>query len=532
MDMEKKPPVSALQADEHRFAIILGAGAAGIIQGCSFIREKVLPLEEFHILDRNGAYGGVWWRNTYPGAACDIPSHEYQISWALNPYWSRTFAPQPEIREYFESVALRYHLDKSTTFNTEIVGATWDDSRLLWLVETIDLKTDTRKIWSCHVLISAAGAFTVPKKANVPGIDTFKGEQWHSIDWPKKADLRDKTVAVIGTGPSACQFIPNIYPDVKSLIVYQRSPGHVLPRVDTISGWFKKFLFANFPFTMRLHRWFLMKKDEILRKRIFNPNSWLHKQVIAMTKKHLYNQVKDETLRQKLESNDVFGCKRPMILDNYFPIFSNDNVELVTDSVTEITEEGIISMDAKTGDETERKTDVLIWGTGYNPVDFGLPVPTRGRTGQLLAEKYQPELQSLYGVAVDDFPNYFNFLGPNSSSFETSVMELFELQAHHTCLVTEFLFKKNVGSFRYAIMPKEERVTEWTLSLRPGQAKLPPANPLCRSYYRSKIGHVYRFPYPYWIYKALIAKIDFKRDWVLLQNRIGQKDVQILEFVE
>ncbi|EDN96094.1 hypothetical protein SS1G_12300 [Sclerotinia sclerotiorum 1980 UF-70] len=434
MDMEKKPPVSALQADEHRFAIILGAGAAGIIQGCSFIREKVLPLEEFHILDRNGAYGGVWWRNTYPGAACDIPSHEYQISWALNPYWSRTFAPQPEIREYFESVALRYHLDKSTTFNTEIVGATWDDSRLLWLVETIDLKTDTRKIWSCHVLISAAGAFTVPKKANVPGIDTFKGEQWHSIDWPKKADLRDKTVAVIGTGPSACQFIPNIYPD-----------------------------------------------DEILRKRIFNPNSWLHKQVIAMTKKHLYNQVKDETLRQKLESNDVFGCKRPMILDNYFPIFSNDNVELVTDSVTEITEEGIISMDAKTGDETERKTDVLIWGTGYNPVDFGLPVPTRGRTGQLLAEKYQPELQSLY---VDDFPNYFNFLGPNSSSFETSVMELFELQAHHTCLVTEFLFKKNVGSFRYAIMPKEERVTEWTLSLRPGQAKLPPANPLCRSYYR------------------------------------------------
>ncbi|KAF7864004.1 hypothetical protein EAF04_006969 [Stromatinia cepivora] len=256
------------------------------------------------------------------------------------------------------------------------------------------------------------------------------------------------------------------------------------------------------------------------------------KKVIAMTKNHLHNQIKDETLRRKLESKDVFGCKRPMVLDNYFSIFTKDNVELVTDAVIGITEEGIIFKNAETGDEIERKIDVLIWGTGYNPVDFGLPVPTRGRTGQLLAEKYQPELYSLYGVAVDDFPNYFNFLGPNSSSFETSVMELFELQAHHTCLVTEFLFRKNVGSFRYAIMPKEERVTEWTLSLRPGQATLPPANPLCRSYYRSKIGHVYRFPYPYWKYKALIAKIDFKRDWVLLQNRIGQKGVQISEFAE
>ncbi|KAI9648084.1 FAD-binding monooxygenase boa2 [Ciborinia camelliae] len=422
--------VAALQADEHRFAIILGAGAAGIIQGCSFIREKVLPLEEFQILDRNGAYGGVWWRNTYPGAA-------------------------------------------------------------------------------------AAGAFTVPKKADVPGIDAFKGEEWHSIDWPKDADLKGKTVAVIGTGPSACQFIPRIHPEVKSLIVYQRSPGHVLPRNDFVSGWFRKFLFGNFPFTMRCYRWLLMKKDEVLRKRIFNPESWLQKKVISMTKDHLHKQIKDETLRRKLESKDVFGCKRPMILDNYFPIFTKDNVELVTDSVTEITENGIISKDAETGLETERKTDVLIWGTGYNPVDFGLPVPTRGRTGQLLAEKYQPELFSLYGVAVDDFPNYFNFLGPNSSSYETSVMELFELQAHHTCLVTQFLFQKNVGSFRYAVMPKEERVRDWTLSLRPGQAKLPPANPNCRSYYR---------------YKALIAKIDFKRDWVLLQNRIGQRDVQISEF--
>ncbi|EMR86758.1 putative flavin-containing monooxygenase protein [Botrytis cinerea BcDW1] len=446
-------PIETLQADEHRFAIILGAGAAGIIQGCTFIREKTLPLEEFQILERQSAFGGVWWKNTYPGAACDIPSHEYQISFALNPYWSRTFAPQPEIQKYFEDVALQYELHKSTTFNTEIVEAKWDDSRLLWLVETTDLTTGDTKLWSCHVLIGALGAFTVPKKAPVKNVDAFKGEEWHSVDWPKNANLRGKTVAVIGTGPSACQFIPNIYPEIK-----------------------------------------------------------------------------DDNLRRKLESKDVFGCKRPLMLSDYYPIFNNDNVELVTDSVTELTENGIKSRNTDTGEEMERETDVLIWGTGYNPVDFGLPVPTKGRSGQLLCDKYQPELFSLYGVAVDDFPNYFNFLGPNSSSFETSVMELFELQAHHNSIATEYLFQKNVGTFRYAIMPKEERVRSWTLSLRPGQAKLPPANPNCKSYYRSKIGHVYRYPYPYWQYKALIAKLDFKRDWVLLQQRIGQKEVKVLEF--
>ncbi|TGO52316.1 hypothetical protein BOTNAR_0328g00120 [Botryotinia narcissicola] len=526
----EKSSTENLRADEHRFAIILGAGAAGIIQGCTFIREKTLPLEEFQILERQSAFGGVWWKNTYPGAACDIPSHEYQISFALNPYWSRTFAPQPEIQKYFEDVALRYELDKSTTFNTEIVEARWDDSRLLWLVETTDVITGDTKVWSCHVLIGALGAFTVPKKASVKNIDAFKGEEWHSVDWPKHANLKGKTVAVIGTGPSACQFIPNIYPEVKSLIVYQRSPGHVLPRNDVVVGPLTKWMFAHIPLLMRFNRWFWMKKDEILRPRLFTVGSWPQRIVLSMTRNHLYKQIKDVTLRRKLESKDVFGCKRPLMLSDYYPIFNNENVELVTDSVTELTENGIKSKNTETSEEVEREADVLIWGTGYNPVDFGLPVPTKGRSGQLLCDKYQPELFSLYGVAVDDFPNYFNFLGPNSSSFETSVMELFELQAHHNSIATKYLFQKNVGTFRYAIMPKEERVRSWTLSLRPGQAKLPPANPNCKSYYRSKIGHVYRYPYPYWQYKALIAKLDFKRDWVLLQQRIGQKEVKILEF--
>ncbi|KAF7890124.1 uncharacterized protein EAF02_002539 [Botrytis sinoallii] len=339
-----------MQADERRFAIILGAGAAGIIQGYAFLREDVLPLEEFHILDRNESFGGVWWSNTYPGAACDIPSNEYCIT---------------EIQQYFEGFALKYQLDKSTTFNTEIVSATWDDSRLLWFVQTQDSKSSSQKIWCYNVLVSAAGAFGMPKKADIAGLKTFKGEQWHLGSWPKDDDLKNKSVAVIGTGQSAGQAIPSIYPEVKQLTVYQRSPGHCLPRNDvSISG-------------SRNYRWFGMAQFGFVAKRIFHIGSWWQKFVVGMAKNHLYNQISDDNLRRKLESKSHFGCKRPLKLDTWYPIFTNNNVDLVTDPVTGLTEDGILSREAEGGREIERKMDVLIWDTGYNSNKFGTPVPTR-----------------------------------------------------------------------------------------------------------------------------------------------------------
>lgn len=204
----------------------------------------------------------------------------------------------------------------------------------------------------------------MPKKADVPGIDDFQGESWHSGEWPKIANLKGKTVAVIGTGPSAAQFIPNIYPDLKSLIVYQRSPGHVLPRNDKVVGWFTKWMFAHIPFLQSSLRWMSLQMNTIVRKRIFDVDSFLQRKVLGMCKNHLYNQVKDQSLREKLESKDVFGCKRPLMLDNYFPILTKENVQLVTDSVTRLTQSSVVSKNAKTGEEEERQVDVLIWGTG------------------------------------------------------------------------------------------------------------------------------------------------------------------------
>ncbi|KAK6601840.1 alpha beta hydrolase fold-3 domain protein [Botrytis cinerea] len=232
----------------------------------------------------------------------------------------QTYAPQAEIQQYFEGFALKYQLDKSTTFNTEIVSATWDDSRLL-------------------CLSSAAGVFGMPKKADIAGLKTFKGEQWH-------------LGTVIGTGQSAGQAIPSIYPEVKQLTVYQRSPGHCLPRNDvSISG-------------SRNYRWFGMAQFGFVAKRIFHIGSWWQKFVVGMAKNHLYNQISDDNLRRKLESKSHFGCKRPLKLDTWYPIFTNNNVDLVTDPVTGLTEDGILSREAEGGREIERKMDVLIWDTG------------------------------------------------------------------------------------------------------------------------------------------------------------------------
>jgi len=421
-------------------------------------------------------------------------------------------------------------LDKATTFNTEILGATWDDELLLWRLETKDLKTGVSKTWTANMLISAAGQFSVPKIPDITGIDQFKGEKWHTVDWPKNASFKGKTVGVIGTGPSAAQVIPHIYKEVAKMVIYQRSPSYCLPREDFVAGPLRKWLFAHIPFARRIYTWWLTKMAEFLAVRVFVPGTWWQKKAIELAHGHVDRVVKDPVIAQKLKPKDNFGCKRPLLLDDYYPLFNQPNVELVTDPVTGLTEHGILSKNAETGKLDERKVDVLIWGTGYKPDEFGLAVPTRGRKGQLISEKYQPEMFSLYGLAVDDFPNYFNFLGPNSLSFEASVVKEMELQAEYITQAAKYLYKKNVGSFRYALMPKEERLRTWTLSLREGQAKHPAAVASCQSYYKSRDGQVYFWPYKWSNYVALIKKINFDRDWVLLTGRPGQSKATVTSF--
>ncbi|OCK76208.1 monooxygenase [Lepidopterella palustris CBS 459.81] len=513
---------SFTQPDEHRFCIIIGAGITGILQGSEFVRKKIIPLEEVAIIEKNDNYGGVWFTNVYPRCACDIPSHVYSVSWAPNPYWGRKFAPQHEIQKYYEDIAKDHGLPAITNFSTRVIRADWDDNQLLWVLQTENVSTGVKKVWTCNILLSASGQFSVPKKAPVSGLDAFKGEEWHTGSWPKDATVKGKRVAVVGTGPSAAQLLPGIYQDVRSLVVYQRSPSFCLPRDDFPFSKFKQWVFAHVPFVMKVYKWYLYEMAAFLGRHVFVPGTWWQKKAIQLAWAHLDKQVKDPVVREKLRPHDNFGCKRPLLLDDYYPIFNSPNVELVTDPVVALTEHGIVSQNKKTDAKKEHEIDVLIWGTGYRPSEFGVAFPCRGRSGILLSEKYVPENYSLYGVAIDDFPNFFNYLGPNSLAFEASVVDELEKQSAFIAQFVAYLYNKNRGSYRFAVMASEERVKSWTLSLRDGQSKHPANTPSCESYYKNAYGVVYFWPFMISKYYKLITKPNFKRDWVLLTARPGQ----------
>ncbi|KAL4901766.1 hypothetical protein BDW74DRAFT_181480 [Aspergillus multicolor] len=223
-------------------------------------------------------------------------------------------------------------------------------------------------------------------------------------------------------------------------------------------------------------------------------------------------------------------CKQALVLSDYYPVFNERHVELVTDSITAFDEAGVVTQDLD-GKERHHDVDVLIWATGYKGEEFGVAVPTRGRKGHLLAAKYKPDMFSLYGVAVDDFPNLFNLLGPNSLGFDIHIVDLLELQAPYIAQVVKYLRDKQNKAppgCRYAVMAHAERVQDWTLSLREGQARHPAAAASCRSHYKSKDGKVYFYPYGYARYKKLVSRVDLCRDWRLI-SRVQRQEGSIVE---
>ncbi|KAL4877353.1 monooxygenase [Aspergillus karnatakaensis] len=511
-----------MAAEEHRVCIIVGAGFGGIVQACTLLREDILFPHEIQILERSGGYGGVWWKHTYPGAACDIASEIYSISWAPNPFWTRRLAGQPEIQQYLEKVALEHHLDTCTAFNTDVLQAEWDEERFLWIVRTKNLENGIDRMWTCSILVSAAGLYSVPSKPDIPGIDTFTGRQWHTVDWPKEADLKGKKVGIIGTGPSAAQLIPHIVQDVSRLYIYQRTPTFCVPRLNPETSSLKRWAFATFPVLGRLARW-----TRYIHWNAATEGTWLQKAVVAVANNHLNRQVHVEEIRDKLRPKDKFGCKHALVLSDYYPVFNEPHVELVTDPVTGLTNNGITSVDTVTGIEESREVDVLIWGTGFRTQELGGAFPARGRKGLLLVEKYQSDMSSLYGIAVDDFPNFFNLLGPNSLGFDIHFVELLETQARYVGSLAKYLQARQAEAEkkmdkcdgrRYAVMAKADRLREWTLSLREGQAKHPAAIASCRSHYKSKDGQVHFYPYGWTKYRKLVSEVDFGRDWTLLST--------------
>jgi cation diffusion facilitator CzcD-associated flavoprotein CzcO len=389
---------------EQHAVTVVGAGFGGLAAGIK-LKQAGIP---FVILEQADDVGGTWRANTYPGVAVDINSFSYSFSFEPNPNWSRSFAPGSELRAYASHLADKYELRPHIRFNTRVQRSRFDAEHHLWRSELADGGEVTSRY-----LIAAPGGLTQPKYPTIEGLEGFKGKSMHTAHWDHGHDVRGKRVAVIGTGASAVQVIPTIAPDVKQLHVFQRTPIWVMPKTDFPIPAVARILFRFVPPTQLYMRVVSGTATEgaFLFGAIYNKQlPYVIKTVEQIGRAFLRFQVRDPELRAKLTPRYGFGCKRPVVSNDYFPSFNRDNVELVTDPIDRITATGI-----KTADGRLRKVDTIVHATGYKVFELGNTPSFEviGLDGLELGRFWDEHRYQAYeSTSVPQFPNAFTLLGP------------------------------------------------------------------------------------------------------------------------
>ena len=405
-------------AAAHYQVAIIGAGFGGLAMGIRLLQRNI---HNFLILEKSNEVGGTWRENQYPGAACDVQSHLYSLSFAPKTDWSKRYADAPEIFQYIQDVVQQFNLREYCQFNSEVVHTEYHEKECLWHVT---LK-DGRQL-SCQYLIFASGPLHVPQIPHIKGIEKFQGKVFHSSQWDHQYDLNGKVVASIGTGGSAIQYIPEIAPEVKQLYVFQRTAAWVIPRDERKYLNVEKKLFKQADWFRKLHRARLYWSNESRAIPIMQPSVMKYTQKLAEA--FIRFQVKDKQLAQKLTPDYIMGCKRILVSNKYFPTFNRDNVELVTDAILELTADSIITKDGKM-----RKIDCLIYGTGFitDPRIYLQPFSCLGEHGVELKQAWKDGAESYYGISHKGFPNLFQLLGPNTVLAHNSVIFMIESQVDY-----------------------------------------------------------------------------------------------------
>jgi cation diffusion facilitator CzcD-associated flavoprotein CzcO len=397
---------------------IIGAGFAGIGAAIQLLKAGI---ESFTIFERADEIGGTWRDNTYPGAACDVPSHVYSLSFEQNPNWSRRYATSEEIQEYLLAVVDKWSLRERMRLATEIVEARFDEDAGSWC-----LTTGQGERFTARVVIAGVGGLVDPAYPDIPGMSEFEGEMMHTARWNHEVDLTDKRVSVIGTGASAVQVVPSIAPMVALLTVFQRTPAWVVAKFDAFyPRWLKK-LMARLPFFLRASRFVKYWASEIRGPIVFYNSKILSAIGVLLSKWNLRRQVKDAKLREKLTPTFQFGCKRVLVSDDYWATFERDDVELVTDSIDRIEAKGV-----RTHDGTLHEADAIVLATGFKLGLATAPFPIIGLEGKTLDEAWARGAVAYKGMTVSGFPNWFIMMGPNTGPGHTSVLVYTEAQIAH-----------------------------------------------------------------------------------------------------
>jgi cation diffusion facilitator CzcD-associated flavoprotein CzcO len=452
----------------HHRVVVVGSGFSGLGMAIRLLKDGE---RDFVLLERAGEIGGTWRDNTYPGCRCDVPSHLYSFSFAPNPNWSSTFSPQPEILDYLRDVARRFGVMPHVRFHTELESADWDEAEGHWRLET------SQGSMTADVLVSGQGPLSEPRLPDVAGLDGFQGTAFHSASWDHDHDLTGKRVAVVGTGASAIQFVPEIQPRVEQLHVFQRTPPWVVPHPNRRMTRFERALYSRLPLAQLAMRAgiYWARESFVLQFR--------HRRVRRLATKlalrQLGAQVPDAELRRRLTPRYEIGCKRILPTDEWYPAVTEPNVEVIDQALAEVRPHSVVAADG-----TEREVDTIIFGTGFHVTDIPFADTVRGRDGRTLAEVWGGSPEAYKGAAVAGFPNLFLLVGPNTGLGHNSIVFMIESQVDYVGDALATMRRR--GARRVEVRPEAQaaynaevqRLTQGTVWVSGG----------CASYYIDRNG--------------------------------------------
>jgi cation diffusion facilitator CzcD-associated flavoprotein CzcO len=441
----------AADSVDHVRVALIGAGFSGIAAAVALQSEGI---DDFVILERAGEVGGVWRDNSYPGIACDIPSSFYSLSFAPNPDWKHTFSRGGQIAEYTRKVVDDRGVRSHIRFGQELVDASWDDARQRWTVTTTDLRL------TADILVDCAGALADPQLPALPGLENFKGKMFHSARWDHEHDLSGERVAVVGTGASAVQFVPEIQPKVGRLTLFQRTPAWVIPRGDRPTTAFERRLFKMVPALQRLQRSGQFAFRELLHYPMIRRRKGAQVILQAIARRHLRRQVVDPELQAKLTPDFEIGCKRILISNDWYRALSQPNVDVVTSGVREVRERSLIASDG-----SEHEVDTIIFGTGFATTTTKVIERIHGRDGRSLGQVWDGAPRHYRALSVAGFPNYFRLGGVGCGVGHGSIIFQIESQTAYLVDALRTMLEQDLGSVDVTIEAQDAYVAKVTKDL-------------------------------------------------------------------
>ena len=496
--MGSPEPGQARLTSHIRIAIV-GSGFGGL---GTAIRLRQEGIHDFLVFERAEDIGGVWRDNSYPGCACDVQSHLYSFSFARNPNWSRAYSPRDEIHAYLGDCVQRFAITPHLRLGHTIERAAWDDATQVWRIAT------NRGDFTADIVVSAVGGLSEPRMPALPGLATFKGRMFHSARWDHAYDLAGKRIAVVGTGASAIQFIPEIQPTVATLAVFQRTPPWVMPRSDRALSERSKAVLRASSLAQLAVRGALYAYRELIALAFVDGR--MSRYATKGATRYLRHAVPDPVLRAKVTPSYQFGCKRILVSNDYYPALSKDNVTVETSGIAVITEDAVIARDG-----TRYPVDAIIFGTGFEIQDQPFARLVYGRDGRSMQETWGERMTAHLGTTVGNFPNLFMLLGPNTALGHSSVIVMIEAQIGYLLSALRYMERHAIAT----IEPRRSAQDAWIADVDRRTAGTAWVTGGCDSWYLDEKRHNSTlWPTFTFTYKRRVARFD-PREYVLTLPR-------------